>query len=130
MLRAGQGAEKGHVVVVGATNRPNGVESALRRPGRLEQEVCVELPDHEVRLLLLLLCVMQFLPTSSCLSQRCCCLWSHDRLQTCSAGLGHCSLSCIQPTARGLPTSGHLERCSRQPTTMSSLPVLICVQAL
>lgn len=35
----------GHLVVVGATNRPNALDPALRRPGRLDREVLVGLPD-------------------------------------------------------------------------------------
>ncbi|GIM01113.1 hypothetical protein Vretimale_5952 [Volvox reticuliferus] len=39
----------GHLVVVGATNRPNAIDPALRRPGRLDREVLVALPDPEQR---------------------------------------------------------------------------------
>ncbi|GIL45132.1 hypothetical protein Vafri_2043 [Volvox africanus] len=39
----------GHLVVVGATNRPNAIDPALRRPGRLDREVLVALPDAEQR---------------------------------------------------------------------------------
>ncbi|PVU88608.1 hypothetical protein BB559_005498 [Furculomyces boomerangus] len=39
-----------NVVVVGATNRPNSIDSALRRPGRLEREVAIELPNRIARL--------------------------------------------------------------------------------
>ncbi|EFJ47542.1 hypothetical protein VOLCADRAFT_41454, partial [Volvox carteri f. nagariensis] len=39
----------GHLVVVGATNRPNALDPALRRPGRLDREVLVALPDAEQR---------------------------------------------------------------------------------
>lgn len=41
--------ESGRVVVVGATNRPNAVDPALRRPGRFDQEVEVGIPDAEAR---------------------------------------------------------------------------------
>lgn len=35
----------GHLVVVAATNRPNALDPALRRPGRLDREVLVPVPD-------------------------------------------------------------------------------------
>ncbi len=37
-----------HVIVIGATNRPDILDPALRRPGRFDREVIVHLPDvHE-----------------------------------------------------------------------------------
>lgn len=39
----------GRVVVVGATNRPNALDAALRRPGRFDQEVEIGIPDAEAR---------------------------------------------------------------------------------
>jgi SpoVK/Ycf46/Vps4 family AAA+-type ATPase len=39
----------GRVVVVAATNRPNALDPALRRPGRLDREVAVSVPDAEQR---------------------------------------------------------------------------------
>jgi transitional endoplasmic reticulum ATPase len=42
-----------HVVVIGATNRPDLVDPALRRPGRLERLVYVPPPDTEARLAIL-----------------------------------------------------------------------------
>ena len=42
--------ERGRVVVIGATNRPNAVDPALRRPGRLEVEIEIPLPDKKGRL--------------------------------------------------------------------------------
>lgn len=44
----GMGAS-GRVVVVGATNRPNSIDPALRRPGRFDQEVEVGIPDADAR---------------------------------------------------------------------------------
>ncbi|GEQ69174.1 hypothetical protein JCM33374_g2845 [Metschnikowia sp. JCM 33374] len=41
--------DAGRVVVVGATNRPNSIDPALRRPGRFDQEVEVGIPDVEDR---------------------------------------------------------------------------------
>lgn len=39
----------GRVVVVGATNRPNSIDPALRRPGRFDQEVEIGIPDVAAR---------------------------------------------------------------------------------
>lgn len=41
--------ETGRIVVVGATNRPNSIDPALRRPGRFDQEVEIGIPDVEAR---------------------------------------------------------------------------------
>ena len=38
------------VVVVAATNRPNAVDPALRRPGRFDREIYVSAPSTEARL--------------------------------------------------------------------------------
>lgn len=37
------------VIVVGATNRPNDLDSALRRAGRFDREICLGVPDLEAR---------------------------------------------------------------------------------
>ncbi|SCV04748.1 LANO_0G12112g1_1 [Lachancea nothofagi CBS 11611] len=47
-LMDGMGSS-GRVVVVAATNRPNAVDLALRRPGRLDQEVEIGIPDVDAR---------------------------------------------------------------------------------
>jgi len=39
-----------NVIVIGATNRPNVIESALRRPGRFDRELEIAIPDEEGRL--------------------------------------------------------------------------------
>jgi transitional endoplasmic reticulum ATPase len=39
-----------NVMVIGATNRPNVIESALRRPGRFDRELEIAVPDEEGRL--------------------------------------------------------------------------------
>jgi len=41
---------RGRVVVIGATNRPNAVDPALRRPGRFDREVEINVPDKDGRL--------------------------------------------------------------------------------
>ena len=40
---------RGQVVVVGATNRPDALDSALRRPGRFDREVSLHAPDPDGR---------------------------------------------------------------------------------
>jgi transitional endoplasmic reticulum ATPase len=44
---------RGRVIVIGATNRPNSVDPALRRPGRFDRELSINAPDKEGRLLIL-----------------------------------------------------------------------------
>ncbi len=41
---------RGQVIVIAATNRPNAVDPALRRPGRFDRELEVPLPDKQGRL--------------------------------------------------------------------------------
>lgn len=48
-LMDGMGAA-GRLVVVAATNRPNSIDPALRRPGRFDQEVEIAIPDADARL--------------------------------------------------------------------------------
>ena len=43
-------ADRGNVVVLGATNRLDGVDPALRRPGRFDREVEVSVPNKDGRL--------------------------------------------------------------------------------
>ncbi|UCD73279.1 MAG: CDC48 family AAA ATPase [Candidatus Bathyarchaeota archaeon] len=40
---------RGQVVVIGATNRPDAVEPALRRPGRFDREITIKIPDKNGR---------------------------------------------------------------------------------
>jgi transitional endoplasmic reticulum ATPase len=40
---------RGQVVVIGATNRPDAVEPALRRPGRFDREITIRIPDKNGR---------------------------------------------------------------------------------
>ncbi|MCR4284422.1 MAG: CDC48 family AAA ATPase, partial [archaeon] len=44
---------RGRVVVIGATNRPNSLDPALRRPGRFDREVEISVPDKAGRLQIL-----------------------------------------------------------------------------
>jgi len=41
--------ERGKVIVIGATNRPNAIDPALRRPGRFDREIEVPPPDKRAR---------------------------------------------------------------------------------
>lgn len=49
------------VVVIGATNRPNDLDSALRRAGRFDREICLGVPDlaARARILQVLYCKQQ-----------------------------------------------------------------------
>jgi transitional endoplasmic reticulum ATPase len=40
---------RGKLVVIGATNRPNAIDPALRRPGRFDREIEIGLPDRKGR---------------------------------------------------------------------------------
>ena len=41
--------ERGQVIVIGATNRPDAVDPALRRPGRFDREIWINPPDFKGR---------------------------------------------------------------------------------
>ncbi len=40
---------RGNIVVIGATNLPSAIDPALRRPGRFDREVALEVPDRNGR---------------------------------------------------------------------------------
>merc|ERR1712157_360813 len=48
----GIGAKK-NVFIIGATNRPDIIDTALMRPGRLDQLIYIPMPDYESRLSIL-----------------------------------------------------------------------------
>lgn len=41
---------RGQIVVIGATNIPNALDPALRRPGRFDREISIPIPDRKGRL--------------------------------------------------------------------------------
>jgi transitional endoplasmic reticulum ATPase len=48
-------SSRGKLVVIGATNRPNAIDPALRRPGRFDREIEIGIPDEKGRLDVLLI---------------------------------------------------------------------------
>ena len=42
--------ERGNVIVLGASNRPDSVDPALRRPGRFDRELEISVPNADGRL--------------------------------------------------------------------------------
>ena len=40
---------RAHVIVIGATNIPNSLDPALRRPGRFDREIAISIPDRDGR---------------------------------------------------------------------------------
>ncbi|MEX1054235.1 MAG: CDC48 family AAA ATPase [Nitrosopumilaceae archaeon] len=46
---------RGKVIVIAATNRPNALDPALRRPGRFDREIEIRIPDKKGRLDILLI---------------------------------------------------------------------------
>ncbi|TLX68169.1 MAG: CDC48 family AAA ATPase [Thaumarchaeota archaeon] len=56
MLSLMDGLEgRGKVIVIAATNRPNALDPALRRPGRFDREIEIRIPDKKGRLDILLI---------------------------------------------------------------------------
>ncbi|KAF2348542.1 ATPase AAA-type core, partial [Trinorchestia longiramus] len=52
----GMGAKK-NVFIIGATNRPDIIDSAILRPGRLDQLIYIPLPDEKSRVQILKACL-------------------------------------------------------------------------
>ncbi len=53
--------KRGSVILIGATNRPDAVDPALRRPGRFDREFYFPLPDAAARANILQVCVYVYL---------------------------------------------------------------------
>ncbi len=54
MLSLMDGLEaRGKVIVISATNRPNAIDPALRRPGRFDREIEIKVPDKKGRMSIL-----------------------------------------------------------------------------
>ncbi|KAJ7535016.1 hypothetical protein O6H91_12G014800 [Diphasiastrum complanatum] len=51
--RSIRGKTIGHVLVIGATNRPEALDPALRRPGRFDREIGLGIPDEIARIQIL-----------------------------------------------------------------------------
>ena len=46
---AGAAPRRAHVTVIGATNRPDGMDAAMRRAGRFDREIMLGIPDEAAR---------------------------------------------------------------------------------
>ena len=57
--------DRGQVVVIGATNRPDALDGALRRPGRFDREVEFPAPDFSERLAILKVWTRRWKPRPS-----------------------------------------------------------------
>ncbi|KAI8097370.1 P-loop containing nucleoside triphosphate hydrolase protein [Halteromyces radiatus] len=55
--------QSNRIVVLGATNRPNALDDALRRPGRFDREVEIGIPNSDARLSILL-AILNSIPNS------------------------------------------------------------------
>jgi transitional endoplasmic reticulum ATPase len=53
---------KGHVIVIGSTNRPEALDPALRRPGRFDLEIEFDPPDAEERKRILEILLNEYAP--------------------------------------------------------------------
>lgn len=49
----GSNGGPGYVLVIGATNRPDAIDPALRRPGRFDREITLGIPDENARVQIL-----------------------------------------------------------------------------
>lgn len=49
MIELANSEQGDQVLVIGATNRPDSLDPALRRAGRFDREVCLGIPDRKSR---------------------------------------------------------------------------------
>nr|GMD43678.1 cell division control protein 48 homolog C [Ipomoea batatas] len=48
-MQEGDDGKSSHVLVIGATNRPDSIDPALRRPGRFDREIVLGIPNENAR---------------------------------------------------------------------------------
>jgi ATP-dependent 26S proteasome regulatory subunit len=74
--------KRGSVILIGATNRPDAVDPALRRPGRFDREFYFPLPDAAARanILQVNICVYAYIYMSGATGEYICvCIHLHVR---------------------------------------------------
>jgi ATPase family AAA domain-containing protein 2 len=81
---------RGQVIVIGATNRPDAIDPALRRPGRFDRELQFSLPDARARASILNIHTGTLSTTNNCWQPRVSSTIS-ARITLCSR-LMHCTL--------------------------------------
>ncbi|KAF5880198.1 spermatogenesis-associated protein 5-like protein 1, partial [Clarias magur] len=67
-LMDGIGSDEG-IIIIGATNRPDALDPALRRPGRFDREIVIGVPTLQQRYRILQ-CVCRSVPLSPCVDLR------------------------------------------------------------
>jgi transitional endoplasmic reticulum ATPase len=54
--------QRGQVIVVAATNRPDAIDPALRRPGRFDREIEIGVPSRGARKMILQIHTRRWMP--------------------------------------------------------------------
>eukprot|EP00889_Picochlorum_renovo_P008016 jgi/Picre1/35046/NNA_002511.t1 len=49
VAKSRRSSDSGHLVVIAVTTHPNSIDGALRRPGRLDREIMIGVPDENAR---------------------------------------------------------------------------------
>ena len=83
---------RGEIVVIGATNRLDSIDPALRRPGRFDREFLFNLPDQKVTVSVFNILRFISLLIMKCVCV-CVCVCIHTRLLCSSPSPGACSNS-------------------------------------
>ncbi|MBK5571235.1 AAA family ATPase [Ensifer sp. SSB1] len=96
------------VVVIAATNRPDDIDDALMRPGRLDRHIAVEMPDREAREQILAMHVGLSLPT--------------DELRAIALATGGYSGAALRQLARD---ARRIARKQRRPVTGSDFLAIV-----